>query len=194
MPNFNDEIREDNDYTEYYRFLPDDEEFFAKLIKDNWQLTGPAEIDAHPSIYSDTTMTATRENTTGGSIYVYCSTINYTQIMGIDYDSQKQTGMVSFDIQTPQWRKRNRMWAREVLRILRENRRAGREALNGWDYLEVQMINKRDQNYVNYYHTVIDVKLYRTINDIESRGRGVLNEEGGTHPSPTDPDIPQPVR
>ena len=173
MPNFNDPIEDYNDYSEYYRFLPDDEEFFAKLIKDNWGLQGPAEIDAHPLIYFDSGATSTRENTTGGSIYVYSTSLTYPMIMGIDYDAQKQTGNISFDIQNPQWRKRNRMWAREVVRILHQFRRAGRTKLNGWDYLEISQINKRDQNYVGFYHTVIDVKLYRTLNDMENRGRGV---------------------
>ena len=173
MTNFNDPIKEEDDYTLFYRMLPSDEEFFAKLIRDNWELQGPADIDSQPYIYHDSGVTATRENTLGGSIYVYSPTVSYTQIMGIDYDSIKQTGSVSFDIQNPQYRERNRMWTREVLRILNHYRRAGRDRLNGWDYLQVNMVNKRDQNYVGYYHTVVDVKLFRTINDISSdRGRG----------------------
>ena len=174
MPNFNDDIKTEDDFTPFYRNLPSDEEFFAKLIQDNWELQGPAEIDAHPPIYNDSGETSTRGNTTGGSIYVYCATLSYPQIMGIDYEMVKQTGSVSFDIQNPQWRVRNRMWTREVLRILQKYRRAGRTQLNGWDYLEISMINKRDQNYVGFYHTVIDVKLYRTVNDMEDKGRGGL--------------------
>lgn len=172
MSNFNDPITTDNDYTEFYRFLPDDIKFFADLIRDNWELQGPAEIDSHPIIYYDSGKTPTRENTLGGSIYVYSSSLSYPQIMGIDYDAVKQTRTISFDIQNPQYRERNLMWAREVLRILRHHRRAGREMLNGWDYLEVQTVNNRDQNYVGFYHTVIDVKLYRTLDDITDRGRG----------------------
>lgn len=174
MPDFNDEIHEPSDFSEFYRFLPDDEDFFGKLIKDNWDLTGPAEIDRNPLIYTDSGKTSTRENTLGGSIYVYSTGENFPMVMGIDYDAQKQTGSISFDIQNPEWRKRNRMWTREVLRILHAYRRAGRTKLNGWDYLEVQNVNKRDQNYVGFYHTVIDVKLYRTLNDMENRGRGEI--------------------
>lgn len=177
MPNFNDPIEDNNDFTEFYRFLPDDEEFFANLIKENWGLQGPAEIDAHPLIYFDSGATATRENTTGGSIYVYSTGESFPMIMGIDYDAQKQTGNISFDVQNPQWRKRNRMWAREIVRILHQFRRAGRTKLNGWDYLEISQINKRDQNYVGFYHTVIDVKLYRMLNDMEDRGRGIVPQD-----------------
>lgn len=176
MPNFNDPIETENDFDEFYRFLPDDEEFFGKLLEDNWSLEGPAEIDAHPIIYTDSGKTATRENTLGGSIYIYSPTVSYPQIVGIDYDAQKQVGSLSFDIQNPQWRKRNRMWTREILRILHQYRKAGRTQLNGWDYLEVQTVNKRDQNYVGYYQTVIDIKLYRIINDIQNSGRGKYSE------------------
>lgn len=123
MVDFNDPVKEENDFTKFYRFLPDDEVFFANLIKDNWSLTGPADIDRQPIIYNDSGETATRENTLGGSIYVYSATVSYPQIMGIDYDAQKQTGSVSFDIMNPQWRVRNRMWTREVLRILHGFRR-----------------------------------------------------------------------
>lgn len=177
MPNFNDDIRTYNDYTEFYRFIPDDEEFFGKLLKDNWSLKGPADIDSHPIIYTDSGKTATRENTLGGSIYVYSSSISFPQIVGIDYDAQKETRTISFDIQNPQWRERNRMWAREVVRILQEYRRAGRTKLNGWDYLEIQAINPRDQNYTGYYQIVIDIKLNRMVNDMTSRGRGTGNPQ-----------------
>lgn len=172
MPNFNDEIRTENDYTEFYRFFPDDIKFFSKLIKENWELEGPADIDADPPIFFDSGLTATRGNTLGGSIYIYNVSQSFPQIMGIDYDAVKQTKSISFDIQNPQYRERNLMWTREIIRILHNFRRAGRNRLNGWDYLEIQNVNSRDQNYVNYYQTVIDVKLYRTLNDMENRGRG----------------------
>lgn len=172
MTNFNDPIRTENDYTEFYRFFPDDVKFFANLIKDNWELEGPADIDSHPFIYYDSGKTSTRGNTLGGSIYVYNVSFNYPQIMGIGYDAVKQTRSISFDIQNPQYRERNLMWVREVIRILHHFRRAGRERLNGWDYLEIQTVNSRDQNYVGYYQTTIDVKLYRTLNDMEDTGRG----------------------
>lgn len=86
MTDFNDPVIENNDYTEFYRFVPDDEEFFADLIRKNWKLTGPAEIDSQPLIYFDSGDTATRENTLGGSIYVYSASVTYPQISGIDYD------------------------------------------------------------------------------------------------------------
>lgn len=178
MPNFNDPIKEENDYTPFYRFFPDDIRFFAHLIKENWQLEGPAEIDSHPLIYYDSGKTPTRENTLGGSIYVYNVSQQFPQIMGIDYDAVKQTKSISFDVQNPEYRERNLMWVREIIRILHHFRRAGRNVLNGWDYLEVQNVNSRDQNYVNYYQTVIDVKLFRTLNDIEDRGRGDSWEHG----------------
>lgn len=162
----------DDDYRLFYRLLPSDEKFFADLIRENWELTGPAECDYHPFVYDNTTQDSTRENTLGGSIYVYSPTVTYPQIMGMAYDSVKQTGSISIDIQNPQLRERNRVWTREVLRILNKFRRAGRMKLNGWDYLQVSQVNKRDQNYVNYYHTVIDVKLYRTLNDLEISGEG----------------------
>lgn len=171
---FNDDIRTSNDLTEFYRFYPDDIKFFANLIKDNWELEGPADIDSHPFIYYDSGITSTRESTLGGSIYVYDVSFNYPQIMGIDYDSVKQAKSISIDIQNPDYRERNLMWTREVIRILHHFRRAGRTKLNGWDYLEVQNINNRDKNYVGFYHTVLDVKLYRTVNDMEDRGRGDL--------------------
>lgn len=171
---FNEDIRTENDYTEFYRFYPDDVKFFADLIREEWDLEGPAEIDSHPVIYYDTGQTSTRGNTLGGSIYVYTTSMNFPQVMGIDYDAQKQTRNISFDIQNPQYRQRNLEWSREIIRILHEYRRAGRTRLNGWDYLEVQNITSRDQNYVGFYQTVIDVKLYRTINDMTSRGRGDL--------------------
>ena len=60
MTNFNEEIKSEDDFTPFYRFLPNDEEFFANLIKENWELQGPAEIDAHPIIYNDSSATATR--------------------------------------------------------------------------------------------------------------------------------------
>lgn len=174
MVNFNDEINTASDYTEFYRFFPDDIKFFANLIKDNWELEGPADIDSHPYIYYDSGMTSTRENTLGGSIYIYNVSQSFPQIMGIDYDAVKQTKSIAFDIQNPQYRERNLMWVREIIRILHHYRRAGRKKLNGWDYMEIQNVNSRDQNYVNYYQTVIDVKLYRTLNDMEDRGRGDL--------------------
>lgn len=174
MPNFNDEIKTENDFTEFYRFFPDDVKFFANLIRDNWELEGPAEIDSNPPIYYDSGITSTRENTLGGSIYVYHVSFNYPQIMGIDYDAVKQTRSISFDIQNPQYRERNLMWAREIIRILHKFRRAGRNKLNGWDYLEVQNINNFDKNYVTYYQTTIDIKLYRMLNDMDdNRGRGI---------------------
>ena len=172
MPNFNDEIRTDNDYTEFYRFFPDDVKFFANLIKENWQLEGPAEIDSHPIIYYDSGITSTRENTLGGSIYVYDTGTTYPQIMGMDYDAVKQTRGISIDIQNPDYRERNLMWTREVERILRHFRRAGRNRLNGWDYLEIQNVNNFDKNYVRFYQSVVNIKLYRTLNDMEDRGRG----------------------
>ena len=174
MTNFNDPIRTENDYTEFYRNYPDDVKFFANLIKDNWELEGPADIDSHPLIYYDSGKTSTRENTLGGSIYVYMASMSFPSIMGIDYDAQKRVKTISFDIQNPQYRERNLMWVREIERILRHFRRAGRTKLNGWDYLEISMINNRDQNYVGYYQSTIDVKLYRTIDDITDRGRGNL--------------------
>ena len=169
---FNDNPRTEDDYTEFYRALPDDVKFFANLIKENWELEGPADIDSNPTIYFDSSKTATRENTLGGSIYVYSTSFSYPQIVGIDYDAQKMTRTISFDVQNPDYRERNLMWAREIIRILRHFRRTGRTQLNGWDYLEVQNINNRDQNYVAYFHTIIDVKLFRTVNDMTDRGRG----------------------
>ena len=169
---YNDNNLTDTDYELYYRMYPSDEKFFADLIRDNWDLEGPAECDAHPYIYDNTTQDSTRENTLGGSIYVYSPSVVYPQIMGISYDSIKQTGAISVDIQNPQLRMRNRIWTREVIRIFNKFRRAGRMNLNGWDYLQVSQVNKRDQNYVNYYHSVVEVKLYRTINDLENNGAG----------------------
>ena len=153
MTNFNDPIRTDTDYTEFYRNYPDDVKFFANLLKDNWELEGPAEIDSHPFIYYDSALASTRGNSTGGSIYVYAISQTYTNIVGIDYDALKRTMTISFDIQNPQYRERNLMWTREIIRILRHFRRAGRTKLNGWDYLEITMVNNKDQNYVGYYQT-----------------------------------------
>ena len=170
----------DDDYVLYYRLYPSDEKFFANLIRDNWELTGPADCDNHPFIYDNTTDTSTRENTLGGSIYVYSTNVTYPQIMTISYDAIKETGAVTIDIQNPDLRERNRVWTREVLRILNKFRRAGRTKLNGWDYMQVSQVNKRDQTYINYYHSVIEVKLYRTINDLE------INGEGGDDTSCTD--------
>lgn len=174
MPNFNDEIKETNDYTEFYRFYPDDIKFMADLIRDNWQLEGPADIDSQPMIFYDSSNTATRESTLGGSIYIYNVSMQYPMIMGMDYDAVKQTKSISIDIQNPQYRERNLMWTREIIRILHHFRRAGRNRLNGWDYLEISNVNNFDKNYVNFFQTTIDVKLYRTLNDMEDRGRGGL--------------------
>lgn len=182
---FNDDNLTDTDYELFYRIFPSDEKFFAKLIRDNWELEGPAECDAHPFIYFNTTDASTRENTLGGSIYVYSPSVAYPQIMGISYDSIKQTGSVSIDIQNPNLMMRNRIWTREVLRILNKFRRAGRLKLNGWDYLQVSQVSKRDPNYTNYYHTVIDVKLNRTINDLENSGEG--NDNGPCNDSGQSP-------
>lgn len=172
MTNFNDPIKEENDYSEFYRFYPDDIKFFARLIKENWELEGPAEIDSDPLIYYDSGLTSTRENTLGGSIYIYDVSFNYPQIMTIGYEAVKQTKAISIDIQNPQYRERNLMWTREIIRILHHFRRAGRERLNGWDYLEISNVNNRDKNFVGFYHTVIDVKLYRIVNDMTDNGRG----------------------
>lgn len=162
---------EQSDFTPYYLAYPEDERFIAELIGNEWALKGPAEIDKKPPVYWDVSASSTRDNSRGGSIYVYTTSFQYPQIMGVDYDGIKHVRGMSIDIQNPKVKTRNEVWVREVVRILNSFRRAGRNRLNGWDYLEITAVTPRN-NYVDFYHTVIDFKLTRMVTPYSDSGFG----------------------
>lgn len=162
---------EKKDFTPYYLAYPEDDRFFAELIANEWSLKGPAEVDKKPPIYWDVSMITTRANSVGGSIYVYTSSFQYPQIMGVDYDGMKHTRTMTVDIQNPKLKTRNEVWVREVIRILNSFRRAGHNRLNGWDYLEVMQIAPHN-NYTGYFHTTIDFKLTRMVVGYDDSGFG----------------------
>lgn len=162
---------ENKDFTPYYLAYPEDERFFSELIANEWALKGPADIDKKPPIYWNVTDSSTRDNTQGGSIYIYCVAMQYPQIMGIDYDGIKHVRSMTVDIQVPTVKTRNEVWTREVVRILNSFRRAGRSRLNGWDYLEITQVAPHN-NYLQFYHTTIDFKLTRMVTSYSDNGFG----------------------
>ena len=84
---------------------------------------------------------------------------------------KKQKRSISIDVQNPKVRDRHYAWVREIIRILRKYRRAGRIKLHGWDAIEVTTVGKRN-NYVGYYQSVIEVKLVREIVPLSGNGLG----------------------
>lgn len=161
----------DGDYPPEYLAYPDDEKWVAELLRSEWSLTSPSEQDRHPKIYYDTVQHSTRGNTPIGSILVYDSTYNSAQQMGIGYTHIRASRNISIDVQNPKVRDRHYAWVREIIRILRKYRRAGRIKLHGWDAIEVTTVGKRN-NYVGYYQSVIEVKLVREIVPLSGNGLG----------------------
>lgn len=161
----------DGDYPPEYLAYPDDEKWIAELLRSEWSLTSPSEQDRHPKIYYDTVQNSTRGNTPIGSILVYDNTFNSAQQMGIGYTHIRANRSISIDVQNPKVRDRHYAWVREIIRILRKYRKAGRIKLHGWDAIEVTTVGKRN-NYVGYYQSVIEVKLVREIVPLSGNGLG----------------------
>lgn len=163
----------DGDYPPEYLAYPDDEKWIAELLGSEWSLTSPSKEDIHPKIYYDTVQHSTRGNTPIGSILVYDGTMNSAQIMGINYAHVRTTRTLSIDVQNPKVRDRHYAWVREIIRILRKYRKAGRQKLHGWDAIEVTTVAKRN-NYIGYYQSVIEIKLVRELTPLSGDGMGSI--------------------
>lgn len=161
----------DGDYPPEYLAYPDDEKWIAELLNTEWSLTSPSKEDMHPKIYYDTVQASSRGNTPIGSILVYDGSLNSAQIIGINYTTVRSTRTLSIDVQNPRVRERHYAWVREIVRILRKYRKAGRTQLHGWDAMDVTTIAKRN-NYVGYYQSVIEIKLTREITPLSGDGMG----------------------
>lgn len=143
----------------------DDARTISNLLEENWSLG----VGERPSKFYYVIDRIARNNIPG-SIFTYVMGYNQTN-GGINYDGVRTTQRVSIDIQNPENRERHYMWINEVLRILAEYRRAGREQLNGWDRIEPPSISHKT-GYVNYYHSVIEITLVREFKGYTSSGFG----------------------
>ena len=150
-------------YTEPEAFYTDDVSMICSILEENWSLPMP-----RPNFYREQD-TMVRNNNPG-SIYIYSLGRN-NQRYGTNYDAVKRTHRICIDVQNPENRQRHYDWLNEIYRILWMFRRAGKNKLKGWDYLEISNDNFK-QGYVRFYHDAMEINLVREVKTIHSNGFG----------------------
>lgn len=151
------------------KLFTDDVKMLADLIRDNWSL----EFNSVPNIYFDQNSMA--RNNVPSSIYIYSLGVSNSRV-GINYEAVKRTHRLSVDVQTPVNRQLHFDMCNEVYRILMSFRRAGKDVLGGWDYMDVTA-NGFKSGYSAYYQDSMDVTLTSEITIIESPGFGNIHDD-----------------
>lgn len=144
----------------YDFYFPDDAKFWHDVFMVEWSYN----TDKKPKMYYDPNKSRT---TMPISLYFYV-TASTTTNYDMGYFNESRTRNMSIDIQS-----KNRELAfgatREVHRILRNHRRAGKKYLNGWDYLEVTG-TKMIAGYEGYYQHVVEFRLVSKVTPITGMG------------------------